>query len=228
MFPTRNAVLLWSSLVAIGLALGAAPTGASARTAPFEWAAASGPVAGYSVYLSVDGGPDEHHGYVSQPSVMVEVESGAEVVISVEAFDAYGRRGPRSDPSPPLRLCPGDFDGDELIESADLSFARSCVLQEAAGACAGADIDENGSVTIHEVLGLEEGTDACRLAGLDSCAGDVDGDGSITVRDFSATKLCIGLYALGSCSDADYDGNGFISASDAILTGRQMGTTCSN
>ena len=66
---------------------------------------------------------------MSEPSAVIEVETGAEVVVSVEAFDAYGRRGPRSDPSPALRFCPGDFDGDELIEATDLTLAQSCILQ---------------------------------------------------------------------------------------------------
>ena len=72
-----------------------------------------------------------------QPSAVIELDSGAQVVVRVAAFDGAGRVGPRSDASSPLRLCPGDFDGDEVIETTDVDSAKSCLFKPAKDYCAG-------------------------------------------------------------------------------------------
>ncbi len=224
MLSTRNAVLLLPSAFAFGLALAAAPAAATVRTAPYTWTPSSGPVAGYLLYLSVDGGPEENYGYVSQPNAVVLVESGAEVVVSVAAFDAAGRVGPRSNPSPPLRLCPGDFDGDEEVEQTDMNRAIGCFQKPATGACAAADLNGDGFVSGSDIQGLEVGADACQQ----SCPGDMDGDGVLSASDVLAMKSCIGLYAEGNCTNADFNGSGFVNNTDVIYANRQIGTVCSN
>src|SRR5262245_12792354 len=115
MLSTRKSVLLLT-LSGLGLVFAAIPAGATVRTAPYSWTPASGPVAGYLVYLSVDGGPEENYGAVGLPSAVIELDSGAQVVVRVAAYDSAGRIGPFSDASPRLRLCPGDFDGNQTIE----------------------------------------------------------------------------------------------------------------
>ena len=113
------------------------------------------------MYLSVDGGPEASYGYVSNPSALIWIESGAELVVRVAAFDTVGREGPRSDASPPLRLCPGDFDGDEIIENEDRNRALGCLQQPATGACAAAEFVVDGHITNSDILALEVGSYAC-------------------------------------------------------------------
>lgn len=229
MLSTRDSA--WHWVAAFGLALAAAaPAGATARTARYTWAPATGPVAGYLLYVSLDGDPEAIYGYVYQPSAEIQVESGASLVVSVAAFDAAGRQGPRSDATPPLRLCPGDFDGDELIEATDVNRAQGCLLQAAVGTCAGADMNDDGFVASWDYLALDLGADACADFGPPgACGGDMDGDGWFTGQDFVDARICIGMYAEGNCALADFDGNGFVSHSDVAFTGRAIGTrACSN
>jgi hypothetical protein len=218
MLSTRTSVLLWSTLSAFGLAFAAIPAGATVRTAPYSWTPASGPVAGYLLYLSVDGGPEVNYGSVGLPSAVIELDSGAEVVVRVAAYDGAGRIGPRSDASSPLRLCPGDFDGNETIETTDVDEARSCVYKPAIGHCAGADMDGNGAIALQDLFAMQVGSDACPP--VVSCPGDMNGDGLVTLTDFGAMKACIGLMAQGNCADADFDGNGFVSTIDVVATYR--------
>jgi hypothetical protein len=224
MFSTRGSVLLWPTLSALGLAFAAIPAGATMRTAPYIWAPASGPVGGYYLYLSVDGQAEQNYGAVFQPSAVIQLDSGAEVIVRVAAFDVAGRVGPRSDASPPLRLCPGDFDGNETIETADVNKAKSCLFKPATGNCSGADMDDNGAVALPDVLAMEVGSDAC--APLDGCLGDMDGNDFINGADLYAMKSCIGLYAQGNCADADYDGNGFVTNIDVVNAYKSGVETC--
>jgi hypothetical protein len=200
----------------LGLALAATPAGATVRTAPYTWTPASGPVAGYYLYLSVDGGPEENHGAVSQPNAVIQLESGAEVILRVAAFDSAGRVGPHSNASPPLRLCPGDFDGDQEIETSDQNKARTCLFKPAQNSCAGGDMDEDGYVGPGDLAAMVLGSDAC--APLAGCEGDMNGDGWINSQDLFEMKGCIGLGAQGKCVDVDFDGNGFISTADVVAT----------
>jgi len=225
----RNSVWLWIAALALGSTLStAAPAGASVRTATFTWTPASGPVWGYQISLSVDGGAESVYGYVYQPRAVILLHSAAPVTVAVAAFDAAGHTGPRSDSSPPLRLCPGDFDGDEIIEFSDLKSAYACILQAATGACAAADLDDDGSVSVADFTALHLGADACpNTAPSASCRGDMDGDGWISTGDVQAMRICIGLLAVGNCTFADFDGNGFVSVSDVVLASRAVGV-CSN
>jgi hypothetical protein len=222
-----NSVLLWLGVLALGL-VAAEPAGAIVvRTAAYAWTPAAGPVAGYAVYLSIDGEAEESYGAVNGPSAWILVESGAEVVLRVAAFNTNGQEGPRSDASPPLRLCPGDFDGDELVAPADVSRALSCLGKPATGACAGAEVVVDGIIRAGDIRALEVGSDACESLDL-GCPGDIDGDGVISADDVYRLSKCVGLYAQGSCAGADFDGNGYVSTRDWALANEAIGTTCSN
>jgi len=221
---SRNSVGLW--VIAFGLALaGALPAGATVRTATYRWAPATGPVAGYLLYASVNGSADEPYLYVRQPNAVIQVDSGDLVVVSVAAYDALGRLGPRSDDSPSLRLCPGDFDGDEVIESTDVNRVRGCINHAATSACAGADMNDDGYVSVSDYVALEVGADACpALPPQAGCAGDMNGDGVISLSDVFAVKSCLGLNPQGDCTFADFDGSGFVSNTDVVLASRAVGT----
>ena len=84
----------------------------------FGWAAASGEVAYYNVYLSVDGRSFRLHRKVTGTTCRVDVEDGRSYVLRVEAEDALGRVGPMSDPSERvvvfLNGSPEDTDGDGI------------------------------------------------------------------------------------------------------------------
>jgi hypothetical protein len=206
--------LHWASASALSLFV-ALPAAAAVRTARFEWTPAVGAVAGYAVFASVDGGSEELYARVSVPTAEIEVDSGASLRVSVAAFDATGTLGPRSDASPGLRLCPGDFDGNETIGGSDLLRVRTCIGQAAAGACAGADVDLDGLVTSADYASATLGSPACLPEG--PCPGDFDGDGVIGSVDLYKLRKCVGLLPQGSCALADMDGNGFVGLTDVYI-----------
>ena len=198
------------------------------RVASFTWEPAAGPVYGYFVYTSIDSGAEEFYAYASQPNAVIEVDSGASLTVRVAAYDVTGSAGPVSDTSAPLRLCPGDFDGDELIGTADWEDLLSCFGQQAAGACAAGDVDDDGYVSGGDIARLAIGTDACSyLPPPAGCPGDTNGDGWISAADIGVVLQCVGFPAQGGCTHADFDGSGFVSSIDLILTKRAFGTsTC--
>jgi len=220
---SRGSILLGSIGVALALA-GSVPAGATVRTANYSWAPATGPVFAYLVYRSIDGGAEEFYTYVTQTNVAIEVDSGASLRVSVAAFDVVGNVGPRSDVSAPVRLCPGDFDGDEVIRTGDANRVSACINQAAAGACNGADMNGDGYVTVSDYLSLKIGTNACpNVAPAATCPGDMDRDGSITLLDLFAVRTCVGLARQGNCTYADYDGSGFVTMSDLIMVSQHVG-----
>jgi len=227
MHLSRDSVVLWVTTFGLALA-GAVPAGATVRTATYSWTPATGPVAGYLLFTSVDGGVEELYSYVSQPNAVIEVDSAASVILRVAAFDASGRSGPRSDSSSPLRLCPGDFDGDEIIDATDVTSARTCVFHAATDACSGGDMNNDGYVTVADFVEIQVGANACpepaEPAPPARCMGDMDGDGAITWSDIFAVKSCIGLLPQGNCTYADRDGSGFITNNDVVLTSQAFGT----
>src|SRR5262245_32162400 len=197
---------------ALALALVAAePAVALTRVAAFEWAPASGPVAGYAVYATTGGSVDKLVGSVPGPSAEIAVESNEFVTISVAAYDSAGRMGPRSSVSAAVRLCPGDFDGDEVIGGSDWSDAQSCFGLAATGFCAGGDLDGNGMVGGTDITNLKIGSSACADT---TCLGDWDGDQQVGMTDIVQARSCVGYPAQGSCALADLDGNGIVSIFD--------------
>jgi hypothetical protein len=227
MLSTRKFVALWPGVIALALAA-AAPAGAVVRTAPFAWTPAAGPVAGYRLYLSVDGLPLELHGAVNTPSAVILLDTGAEVVMRVAAYDSSGREGPLSDPSEPLRLCPGDFDGDETVEQTDMNRALACYLKPGTGTCAAADMNGDGTVTYSDIKAITVGADACDgYRPVPGCPGDIDRDGLISYQDLQVIRTCLSLEAEGACIDADLDGNCFVTNQDWLAAGRSIGAACS-
>jgi len=194
---------------------GPSPAFAFPRVASFEWSPATGPVAGYAVYASIGGGVEELVAAVAVPSADLLVASGAYVSVRVAAYDGAGLLGPFSDPAPLVRLCPGDFDGNEMIGISDLLDARSCFGQPGVGFCAGADLDSNGGVGISDFQLMGLGSNACALAETPTvCLGDLDGNHSIDSADYVQARACYGLPAQANCAAADFDGNGVISLPD--------------
>jgi hypothetical protein len=204
---------------------GPSPAFAFPRVASFEWSPATGPVAGYAVYASIGGGVEDLVAAVAVPSADVLVASGVYVSVRVAAYDSAGRLGPLSDPAPLVRLCPGDFDGNEVIGMSDVTNARACFGSPADGFCAGADADLDGWIEFSDLQSLSLGSDACALAASSAaCLGDLDGDHLIGFADFSQARACLGRPAQGACAAADFDGNGIISGLDVNLVRLAFGS----
>jgi hypothetical protein len=216
------------ALAALALALAAAgPAAAGPRSAQFQWAAASGPVAGYAVYVSIDGGAPAVYAYVGAPSAVIQVTSGASLSVSTAAYDAQGRMGPRSAASAPIRLCPGDFDGDQMIGLFDVGQSQACLNQVATGSCSAGDLTGDGLVNFYDFRAMQVGTPACADDDGMPCPGDFDGDGTYTSTEYFRVRACLGLNASGGCELADFDGNGFIGNMDVLLASRSVGAdTC--
>lgn len=216
----------WISAFALTLVLsGVSPAFAATRVAGFSWAPASGPVAGYAVYASIGGSVEELVATVASPSAIVEVESSRFVSVRVAAYDSAGRLGPLSDPSYPVRLCPGDFDGDEITGPYDRFEVRNCLGQIAEGYCAGADFDLDGSVGLSDWNQVSVGADACALADALACPGDFDGDHAIGSRDVAQALSCLDRPASGACAAGDFNGDGTVSAGEVNFVIRSVGAT---
>jgi hypothetical protein len=99
----RTAIALALSIVTLGVAN---PSHAIIETdranITFIWGAASGPVAGYSVQVSRNGGPFVEElttRYAGFPEATIPGSVGEALVIAIAAFDASGTLGPPSSPS---------------------------------------------------------------------------------------------------------------------------------
>ncbi|MGI9590772.1 MAG: hypothetical protein ACR2P8_05350, partial [Myxococcota bacterium] len=75
-------------------------------TASLAWGTASGPVVGYRVYESRDGGAFQATNDVGLPTSMVTGIPGETIQVQVAALDAMGNEGPLSDPSALLAFNP--------------------------------------------------------------------------------------------------------------------------
>jgi hypothetical protein len=203
------------------LAFTAASATAAVRTARFDWIPATGPVAGYAVFTSLGGASEQLYGWVDGPSAVIEIESSVALSVRVAAFDATGALGPRSDTSGTLHLCPGDFDGDEVIGILDLFRLQNCFQQPAQGACAGGDVDLDGTVGLGDYGRMSLGAAAC--APMSGCAGDFDRDGIIGLVDIGALRSCLGLLAQGRCAPADMNGDGFVGNGDLQVASAAFG-----
>jgi len=80
---------------------GSTATGGS-MTATVAWTAASGPVTGYRVAVSRNGGAYQAESDVSGTSTTLYADPGDTLRVRVAALDADGNRGPYSDPSDPI------------------------------------------------------------------------------------------------------------------------------
>ncbi|MGH0032119.1 MAG: FG-GAP repeat domain-containing protein [Myxococcota bacterium] len=103
--------LLTSALAAIALVAGGAGS-ASAQTVDvwdvdhvvFGWDPASGPVAGYFVYVSRNGDPTQLAAVTAGLQASVDGTAGDVVQITVSAYDTAGAEGPASPVSPSVRF----------------------------------------------------------------------------------------------------------------------------
>jgi len=204
------------------LFMGSSPASANVRLAVFAWTPAPGPVAGYAVYASIGNSIEELVASVAEPTAALEVESDAFVTVRVAAYDASGNLGPRSEPSEPVRLCPGDFDGDEVLGMKDWADAQSCMGTAATGFCAGADLDQSGGmIGIADLSQAQIGSPTCAAT---ACAGDFDADQFVGVSDYGQALKCFGQPAQGACLAGDMDGNGFVGLYDLNYLGSVIGS----
>jgi hypothetical protein len=110
-----NATLRAMLRVFFGLALLLACEGAGAQnvvgatTATIEWMSASGPVAGYGVYIARNGTPYPSSPTITTASTTAQVSGayGDTLTVKVAAYNAAGSFGPFSLDSAPIRFVPG-------------------------------------------------------------------------------------------------------------------------
>lgn len=92
----------------------------------FAWDSSTGTVDHYNVYLSVDGQAYEKISEVTEPACQVDVEDGGRYLLQVDAEDAYGNRGPMSDPSEEtvvfLNGSADDTDGDTMNDDWEVLY----------------------------------------------------------------------------------------------------------
>lgn len=104
--PARTCVGIWlvaASLVLARAALAVDLPGATSAT--LGWTAASGPVAGYAVYVSRNGStPSEPEQRVAIPRAAVSGGLGESLIVWVVAYDSSGQVGPASPNSDVLRF----------------------------------------------------------------------------------------------------------------------------
>jgi hypothetical protein len=84
--------------------------------ATFRWTAASGPVAGYNVYVSLNRQAGVLYEQVNTPASTVRAVVGDRVVVAVAAFDASGNEGPVSQLSDEISFSPADVPNDDPPE----------------------------------------------------------------------------------------------------------------
>lgn len=159
----------------------AAPVPAQAviyvHTSPITltWDPASGSVAHYNVYVSVDQAPYSLYGTAPTNTVNLPVEDGARYLVQVEAEDPNGLTGPLSDPSEEivafLQGSAEDTDGDGMSDSWEISHGFNPYCP------ADGSLDGDGD-------GLDNAGEY--LAGSDPSNTDSDGDG---VPDGAETAL---------------------------------------
>ncbi len=201
------------------------PAFALTRWASFQWPPSSGPVAGYAVYASTGDSLEQLIATVAVPGATLPVESSTRITIRVAAFDSGGRLGPISEPSYPVRLCPGDFDGDEITGLTDWTKVRSCLGQTGTGFCAGADFDLDGIVGVVDTKSVKIGSNACALVSAPTlCLGDFDGDKIIGLNDWTQARSCTGLFAIGACAPGDFNGDGIVSLFEVNFVAQAIGT----
>jgi hypothetical protein len=201
--------------------------------ANFTWSAASGPVAGYAVFVNRNGAgypavPDQ---LVTAPHATVSASYGDTVVIAVAAYDASNTLGPLSPASdlyhfvaaaagPALTgwTCNGasptvctmvDTDGDgvpDLIDNCPYTYNPD--QKDTGGVGLGSPPDGIG--------------DACQC-------GDVDNDGVVTMADsavLAASLVGVGSYgsvaAMPGANKCDVNGDGVCGVADKTIIARAV------
>jgi hypothetical protein len=180
--------------------------GAATRSATLAWSAASGPVNGYRVYVSRNGGGYAADKDVSTTRATVTGESGDRVRVQVAALDSKGDPGPLSPPSAEIRFTDTGATTAAATTAASTSGTSGTATRTAAvststrkassdtdGSQEGSELPSRGGDGASELLweGTASGA-GMRLTGLASGAGlaferptgwriagrgDFDGDG---------------------------------------------------
>lgn len=161
-------------------------SGATANVAPLSadlsWTAADGPVTGYRVFESRDGGPFVASADVPGPSVSVTGDAGETLRIQVAGFDAMGNLGPVSEPSDLLRFEAG---GISVVTSgaasAALGSAGSSASTSGSAASLGSPSDATRQVSQDPSADPAKSAESAPSEGDQALASvrlDVDGDGA--------------------------------------------------
>jgi hypothetical protein len=153
------------------------------------------------------------------------VKSSTYVSVRAAAYDSAGRVGPASEVSYPIRLCPGDFNGDEIRGLYDSKQMQSCYGKAAVGLCAGADLNGDGVVGIFDFRSWPLDAYACAQADASApCPGDFNGDHYIGLVDVTRAGSCILKPAVGACAAGDFDGDGIVSMFEADSVTQAIGS----
>ncbi len=113
--------------------------------------------------------------------------------------------------------CPGDTNGDGVLNGADVRSFSDCVLG-LGGDCPCGDMNNDGGVSMDDVPGfvntLLQGTGSCgQVPVCTTCMGDGNGDGYIDGEDCQAFVTCI-LATPGGCPCADMNNSGSVDMGD--------------
>ena len=233
MDSSRNWRLLGFLLLLCAASLAAASAHSANLTANFAWSAASGPVAGYAVFVNRNGRgypavPDQ---LVTAPQAMVSASYGDTVVIAVAAYDASNALGPLSPasalydfvaaaagPVPTLTgwTCNGasptvctmvDTDGDGVPDLIDnCPFTPNPDQTDSGGVGTGSPPDGIG--------------DACQCGDVNN-DGIVDGiDSGLIARAVAGLNNPPGVTNLPGYQKCDVNANGTCDGADALIIAR--------
>ena len=129
-----SAIAVSASVLLVWLApLGAGAVDITGTSAGFSWSAATGPVTGYAVQVSRNGGAYAEVARIAATSTRVSGQIGDTVRVRVAAYDSTGRMGSTSTPSDPVTFVEaapppppppsgggdpvGDVDGDGVTDA---------------------------------------------------------------------------------------------------------------
>jgi hypothetical protein len=221
-----NHRLVSATVLALVFVLGgSSPAFALTRLAGFHWAPAAGPVAGYNVYARIGGSFEMLVASVAVPEVILAVKSSTYVSVRVAAYDSAGNVGPASENSYPIRLCPGDFNGNEIRGFSDWNKMQTCLGEAAVDLCAGADLTGDGVLGLSDVNSWTLSAYACAEADASApCPGDFNDDHYIGNGDAATAQKCVGMSAVAACAAGDFDGDGVVSLFEADFVAQGVGS----
>jgi hypothetical protein len=186
---------VWGLLAALSAspAAGVQVVGTSAQ---LQWTPASGPVAGYAVFLSLNNGPFQEIRRVAATSVQVGGAIGDSVRVRVAAHDAQGVLGPVSANSEPIDFVAstpgpgpnpaGDLDGD--------GRADMLLFHAESGELHGLLLQADGT-RVSVLIGTQDDPDLRPVA-----YADVDADGRVDVLWRGTKSGANELWLLGASS----------------------------
>jgi hypothetical protein len=201
------------------------PTPVPSVEAMIEWSAAAGPVAGYHVFVSRDGGAYALEGDATEARTIVMGMAGEVIRVQVAAYDAFGNSGPPSQPSEPFV-----FSGTTTAASAaapsegeEESLPAAVADAGSAGGSGATGGSSSGSGDLADAgEAADSGSESSEPA-LTGARADFDGDGAadlvwqsldgsllrVTSADLSRARLHslpAGAWRLAALGDFDADG----------------------